>query len=85
LLRCLSLYLFAIAAYRQTTFDVKSILTSAFAKRVAATPKAYEWVYHFEELETESNIALVISKGVITAHIRSSEWETKPERWRKVY
>ena len=81
----LSLYLFALASYGQTVFGTKIILISAFTKWVAATPKAYEGVYHFGESEAESDFALVVSEGVITTQIRSSEWETKPERWRKVY
>lgn len=57
----------------------------SFAKWVATTPKAYEGVYHFGESEAESDFALVVSEGTITAQIRSGEWETKPERWSKVY
>jgi len=85
LLLCLSLYLFALGCYGQTTFGMETIPTSAFAKWVATTPKAYEGVYHFGESEAESDFALVVSEGIITAQIRSGEWETKPERWRKVY
>jgi len=64
---------------------METIPTSAFAKWVATTPKAYEGVYHFGESEAESDFALVVSEGIVTAQIRSGEWETKPERWRKVY
>lgn len=46
---------------------MESILASAFAKWVAATPKAYEGIYHFGESEAESDFALMISEGVITA------------------
>jgi hypothetical protein len=85
LLLCLSLYLFALGCYGQTTFGMETIPTSAFAEWGAATPKAYEGVYHFGESEAESDFALVVSEGIVTAQIRSGEWETKPERWRKVY
>lgn len=85
LLAFFSLYLFALASYGQTVFGTEIIPASAFTKWVAATPKAYEGVYHFGESEAESDFALVVSDGVITAQIRSGEWETKPQRWRKVY
>lgn len=57
----------------------------AFTKWITATPKDYEGVYHFGESEAESDFALVISKGIVTAQIRSGEWVAKPERWRKIY
>lgn len=82
---CLSLYLFAIASYGQTTFGMETIPASAFTRWVATTPKAYEGVYHFGESEAESDFALVVSGGIVTAQIRSGEWKTKPERWRKAY
>lgn len=66
-------------------FGMETIPTSTLTKWVAATPKAYEGIYHFGESEAESDFALVMSEGIITAQIRSGEWETKPERWRKVY
>lgn len=84
-LLCLSLYLFTIASYGQTVLGMEAIPASAFTKWVAATPRAYEGVYHFGESEAESDFALVVSEGIVTAQIRSGEWETKPERWRKVY
>jgi hypothetical protein len=70
---CLSLCLFNLASYKQMVFGTETIPTSAFTKWVVATPKAYEGVYHFEEWEAESYFALVVSEGVITAQIRSSE------------
>jgi hypothetical protein len=48
-------------------------------------PKVYEGVYHFGESEAESDFVLVVSEGTVTAQIRSGEWQTKPERWRKVF
>jgi len=82
---CLSLCLFTLASYGQTAFGTEIMPASAFTKWVAATPKAYKGVYHFGESEAESDFALVVSEGVIIAQIRSGEWGTRPERWRKVY
>ena len=48
-------------------------------------PKVYEGVYHFGKSEAESDFVLVVSEGTVTAQIRSGEWQTKPERWRKVF
>jgi hypothetical protein len=77
---CLTLCLFTLASYGQTVFDTEIMPASAFTKWVTATPMAYEGVYHFGESEAESDFALVVSEGVITAQIRSGEWENKPER-----
>ncbi|MDO7887512.1 hypothetical protein [Hymenobacter cheonanensis] len=82
---CLSLYFFAIATYGQTMFGMENMPASAFTKWAAATPKAYEGVYHFGESEWESDFALVVSDGVVTAQIRSGEWTKNPERWQKAY
>ncbi len=84
-LLCLSLYLFALGSYGQTAFGMEIMPTSAFTKWVATTPKAYEGVYHFGESEAESDFVLVVNEGIVTAQIRSGEWRTKPERWRKAY
>jgi hypothetical protein len=64
---------------------MEAIPAPAFTKWIASTSKAYKGVYHFGESETESDFALVVSGGIITAQIRSSEWATKPEKWQKVY
>jgi hypothetical protein len=64
---------------------MEAMQASAFTKWIASTPKAYEGVYQFGESEAESNFALVVSGGIVTAQIRSGEWATKPERWQKVY
>jgi hypothetical protein len=57
----------------------------AITKWAVVMPKVYEGVYHFGESEAESDFVLVVSKGTVTAQIRSGEWQTKPERWRKVF
>jgi hypothetical protein len=45
----------------------------------------YKGVYHFGESEAESDFVLVVSEESVSAQIRSGEWQTKPERWRKVF
>lgn len=76
---------FVSTSYGQTMLGMEAMPALAFTKWTASTPKAYEGVYHFGESEAESDFALVISGGIVTAQIRSGEWENKPERWRKVY
>ena len=58
---------------------------SAIAKWATSLLKVYECVYHFGESEAESDFVLVVSEGTVTAQIRSGEWQTKLERWRKVF
>ena len=66
-------------------FGMDPMPASAFTKWIVATPGAYEGVYHFGESEVESDFALAVSAGIMTAQIRSGEWKIKPERWHKVY
>ena len=80
-----SLSLSTLAAYEQTAFGIEIVPASAITKWAAAMPKVYEGVYHFGESEAESDFVLVVSEGTVTAQIRSGEWQTKPERWRKVF
>ncbi len=82
---CFGLLLFVSVSYGQTMLGMEAMPASAFTKWIASTPKAYEGVYHFGESEAESDFVLVVSGGIVTAQIRSGEWATKPERWRKVY
>jgi hypothetical protein len=64
---------------------METISASTITKWAAAMPKVYEGVYHFGESEAESDFVLVVNDGIITAQIRSGKWQTKPERWRKVF
>jgi hypothetical protein len=80
-----SLSLSTLAAYEQTAFGIEIVPASAITKWAAAMPKVYEGVYHFGASEAESDFVLVVSEGTVTAQIRSGEWQTKPERWRKVF
>jgi len=80
-----SLSLSTLAAYEQTVFGMETVSASASTKWAAAMPKVYEGVYHFGESEAESDFVLVVSEGTVSAQIRSGEWQTKPERWRKVF
>jgi hypothetical protein len=85
LLLYLSLSISTLAAYEQTAFSMEIVPASAITKWAAAMPKVYEGVYHFGESEAESDFVLVVSEGTVTAQIRSGEWQTEPERWRKVF
>jgi len=80
-----SLSLSTLAAYEQTVFGMEIVPASAITKWATAMPKVYEGVYHFGESEAESDFVLVVNDGIITAQIRSGEWQIKPERWRKVF
>jgi hypothetical protein len=64
---------------------METVSASAITKWATAMPKVYECVYHFGESEAELDFVLVVSEGTVTAQIRSGEWQTQPERWRKVF
>ncbi|WP_151089242.1 YARHG domain-containing protein [Hymenobacter baengnokdamensis] len=81
----LILYLSVLTSYSQTIFVTDAIPASIFTKWTAATSNTYEGVYHFGVSEAESDFALVVSDGIMTAQIRSGEWTTKPERWQTEY
>jgi hypothetical protein len=85
LLLCSSLSLSTLVSYAQTVFDTAPISASAITEWATATPKAYEGVYHFGESEAESDFVLVVSDRIITAQIRSGEWQTEPDGWHKVF
>ncbi|QKG53190.1 YARHG domain-containing protein [Hymenobacter sp. BRD67] len=84
-LLCLSLCFFTLGSYAQTIFGMDAMPASAFTKWITSTPKAYEGVYHFGESEWESDFALVVNNGMVTAQIRSGGWAKNPERWEKSY
>lgn len=80
-----TLYFSTLPSYSQILFGTEAVPASSFSKWPTETLKTYESIYHFGVSEAESDFALVIDEGVVTAQIRSGEWATKPERWRKVY
>jgi hypothetical protein len=82
LLRLISFYASSLWA---NGFWYEDYLSFCLAKWAAAMPKVYEGVYHFGESEVESDFVLVVSEGTVSAQIRSGEWQTKLERWRKVF
>lgn len=73
------------AAAQAIVIGVDPVSPAALRPWVAASRKAYEGVYHFGESEAESDLVLLVSGGLVTAQIRSSEWLDKADRFRSVY
>lgn len=81
----LGLYISSLASYSQAVFGTEIIPTSALSKWTVDTPKSYAGIYHFGDSESESDFALIVNEGIVTAQICSGEWTKNPERWKKVY
>nr|GFD48923.1 hypothetical protein [Tanacetum cinerariifolium] len=79
----LCLYLSSLASYSQAVFGTEIISKSALSKGTVDTPKSYQGIYHFGESEAESDFALIVNEGIVTAQICSGEWTKNPERWKK--
>ena len=72
------LYLFVLIgtgrAFGQAVIGTEEIPAKNIKPWLATATKSYEGVYHFGESEAESEIALVVSDGIVTAQIKSGDW-----------
>lgn len=85
------LYLFVLLgtgrAFGQAINGTEEIPAKNIKPWIATAPKIYEGVYHFGESEGESELALVVSEGIVTAQIKSGDWVRVKgvEKWRFSY
>ncbi|MBO2009455.1 YARHG domain-containing protein [Hymenobacter negativus] len=85
------LYLFLLLgtgrAFGQAVVGSEKIPAKNIKPWLATTPKSFEGVYHFGESEGESELALAVSEGIVTAQIKSGDWVRVKgvEKWRFSY
>jgi len=74
-------------AFSQTVVGMEIISAKNIKAWASASPKAFQGVYHFGESEAESDLTLVVTKGIISAQIKSGEWTRVKgiDRWKPDY
>ena len=79
------LFLISTISFGQAVIGTEIIPAKEIHPWVAVFPTDFAGLYHFGESEAESDFALVVSRGTVTAQIRSSKWVAREDRFRRIY